>query len=327
MAAASPATKSPEKVVPVRTCEKTGTEIHLCYDTFGDASNPPIVLIMGLNGQMVMWDEDFCQRLADKGFYVLRFDNRDTGNSTKIEKPAPDPLSHALPWWLQWWRTEEPYTLNCMAQDTWALVDKVCGAGSKVSFFGISMGGMIAQCATLLKPERVTSLVSMMSTTGAPDLPEASIWVKLELTKKPKSLSVEDRTEFRLGLMKTVLAKGCPLDEDQVRRNSKITAERSDYIKGFPRHLAAIMRAPNRDVLFRELGPKAPPTLVLHGAKDVLVLPACGRRTAEVVHGAKYVEYADAGHHINPSHFDIIAEDVAGFVLRNGAAPSLAQTA
>ena len=315
--------RTEEKVVHVRKCDKSEVDIHLCYDTFGDASKPPLVLIMGLNGQMVMWDEAVCEALAKAGFYVIRFDNRDTGNSTKVEKAAPDPLSHALPWWLQWWKTPEPYTLNCMAKDLWALVDKVCGATAKVHLFGISMGGMIAQCATLLQPTRVASLVSMMSTTGAPDLPDPSIWTKLELTKKPKSLSVEDRTEFRLGLMRKVLAKDCPLDEEQVRRNSKIVAERSTYIKGFPRHVAAIMRAPNRDPLFRELGDKAPPTLVLHGAKDILVLPACGRRTAEVVHNAKHIEYADAGHHIDSSYLDELVADVAGFSLSNGAAPSL----
>jgi pimeloyl-ACP methyl ester carboxylesterase len=314
--------KTSEQVVLVRKCDKTEVDISICYDTFGKSSNPPLVLIMGLNGQMVMWDESFCGRLADAGFYVIRFDNRDTGNSTKVEKPAPAPLSHALPWWLQWWKTPEPYTLNCMAQDMWALVDKVCGADAKVHLFGISMGGMIAQCATLLRPARVASLISMMSTTGARDLPDPALWVKLELTKKPKSLSVEDRTEFRLNLMRNVLSRDCPLNEERVIANSRIVAERSTYIEGFPRHVAAIMRTPPRDALFRELGNKAPRTLVLHGEKDILVLPACGRRTAEVIHGAKYIEYPDAGHHIDVSQFDNLVRDISTFALAPASATS-----
>jgi pimeloyl-ACP methyl ester carboxylesterase len=293
----------------IRRCDRSENDIDICYDTFGDAAKPPLVLIMGLGGQMVVWADDFCEKLAAH-FHVIRFDNRDVGLSSKIEnKPAPSIVSHALPWWLHWYKTPEPYTLNCMALDVWALVDRVIGAGAKVHLMGVSMGGMIAQCATLLEPSRVLSLISFMSTTNARDLPEPAWWVKFRMMSRPKTQELDDRVAFRLGMIRDVLGYDTEVDLEPHRELSVRIVQRSNYVKGYFRHLAAIQRAMPRDELFRSLGERTPPTLVLHGRKDVLVPLKHGQRTAEVIHGAKLVVFEDMGHVFERRHYDdIIAE-------------------
>ena len=304
----------------VRHCDKTDRDIDIAYETFGSAANPAMVLVMGLNGHMLLWDDYLCEKLA-KHFFVIRFDNRDVGLSTKIEDvPTPSIYSYVLPWYLQWTRTPEPYTLDCMAKDLWALVDRVVGPGAKAHLMGASMGGMISQCAMLLSPERVLSLTSVMSTTGATDLPGPALWVKLAMAGKPKSDELEDRIAFRIDLLQRVLAyKVEGFDYDLVRENSIKIYTRSTYNKGFARQLAAIQRAPSRDEPLKKLGPeRTPKTRVIHGKIDVLVPPEHGKRTADMIHGAKHVEIDNMGHAFVRREIDVFYAEICAL---NGLTP------
>src|SRR5665648_38628 len=146
-----------------------GTGIELVYDTFGDSSEPPLLLIQGLNWQMVMWDEAFCGALAEKGYFVIRFDNRDIGQSTHMDSAGVPNIARLIADIGAGKPVKVPYLLSDMAGDTFGLLDHLGIPSTHVA--GISMGGMIGQTMALQDPARVRSLTSITSTTGAPDLP------------------------------------------------------------------------------------------------------------------------------------------------------------
>src|SRR5579862_8425576 len=143
--------------------------IELCYETFGDPAAEPLILIMGLGAQMVLWDDDFCRQLAARGFYVIRFDNRDIGQSSKLSGGKPLTAFELLKMRLLKIPVQAPYRLSDMAEDTIGLMDTLGIASAHI--VGLSMGGMIAQEIAISFPQRVRSLTSIMSTTGNPKIP------------------------------------------------------------------------------------------------------------------------------------------------------------
>lgn len=315
-AAEEPSTKPPLKCVPhtpqmvvkVRDCPSSQMPIELCYQCFGDPNDglPPVLLICGLNMQLLAWDESFCEALVRAGFYVIRYDNRDMGHSTKIEHrgrvKAPLLL---LPGGAATWLGEKlPYNVEDMAADAWALLDALSIPCAHL--FGISMGGMIAQTAALLAPERTISLTSVMSSTNAPDLPQPQMWVKLWMLRKPpRNCTVDELLEFRVNSLRRLLRSALPPDGDYLKKRYLMSLKRSSYSAGLVRQAATIRRAVGRDAALQKL---LVPALVVHGAQDVVVPAMHGYRTATMLPYARMLVLKSMGHYFHPAFFPTIIE-------------------
>ena len=264
--------------------------LRLCYDTFGDPTAAPLLLIMGLGAQMVLWDDDFCAQLAEHGFYVIRFDNRDIGKSSQLsggKKLTPLELLK-----LRFLKipVAAPYKLSDMAQDTVALMDAL--KIRTAHLVGASMGGMIAQEIAITFPERVRSLTSIMSTTGNPKIPPPTREAAAVLMAPP--VTTKDEYLERFAQTWKVLRVGSfPEDEAKDRSRAERTFERGLNPAGVGRQLRAILASGSRKERLRSV--KAP-TLVIHGTVDPLVRPEGGQDTAASIPGAKLVMIEGMGH-------------------------------
>jgi pimeloyl-ACP methyl ester carboxylesterase len=278
-------------------------DIELCYETFGDASDPALLLVMGLGTQMVAWREEFCERLAARGFHVIRFDNRDIGRSTHLRHVKP-------PTTVQLVRRDPraaTYTLEDMAADTAGLLD--CLGIEAAHVVGVSMGGMIAQTLAGRAPERVLTLTSIMSTTGSRWKGQPAPRVYPFLIAKPPR-SVEDAQERAVKLFRIVGSTGFERDEDDLRRLIARSIERGrGDTAGTARQLAAIIASGDRT---QALGNITAPTLVIHGTSDKLVRPSGGRATAKAIPGARLEIIEGMGHDLPralwPRIIDLISE-------------------
>eukprot|EP00760_Papus_ankaliazontas_P032904 PhM_4_TR6074/c1_g1_i2/m.2707 len=277
----------------VRYCDVAKMDIDLCYETFGSPKNPPILLIMGLNAQMTVWTPEWCDGLVKQGFFVIRFDNRDTGLSSKMDHMGAPSLVELWQPWLN--VCSDRYTLHEMALDAFALLDYL--KVTKAVVCGTSMGGMIAQTMAILKPERVRALVSIMSTTGGPSMPEPSWPIRLRLAlMKPKSTADEDILDYAVKFTKAVLVVGTDFDdEDYIRSRAMLSIRRTKYRAGSGRQIVAIRRAGSREADLRKL---QVPTLVVHGDLDYLVPTECGRRMAAMMPRAQLSIVKGMGHYL-----------------------------
>ncbi len=264
--------------------------IDLCYETFGSRVDPPLVLVMGLAAQMILWDDEFCVRLARERFWVIRFDNRDIGRSTTFPKSgSPNWLSLALTPFTKKF-AKPTYTLRDMANDTLGLMDALGIARAHV--VGASMGGMIAQVLALEHPERLLSLTSIMSTPGDPHLPRAEPHALAALMKPTKT----DRASYVTRYMETwsVLAGPVlPLDPEHTRAQGERGFARGINPSGAARQMKAIVAADDRTAA---LGALRVPTLVIHGSADALVPLAHGRATANAIPGSTFEIVDGMGH-------------------------------
>jgi pimeloyl-ACP methyl ester carboxylesterase len=297
-----------------RFCD-VGGGIRLCYDTFGDPSNPALLLVMGLGTQMVAWHEDFCGRLVDEGFHVIRFDNRDIGRSTHLSD-APTPTLAQL----VMRRPPAAYRLEDMAGDTAGLLD---GLGIQAAHVvGASMGGMIAQTLAATRPERVLSLASIMSTTGGRRVGQPAFRVlPIFLKQAPREREAFiDHTET---LFKTIGSSGIQRDDAELREVAGLMFDRGLDPNGTARQLAAIIASGNRTPALRNI---TAPTVVIHGTADRLVRPSGGRATARAIGGAKLVKVDGMGHDLPRAAWDQIVAAIvenaqrAGFSRRRAAA-------
>jgi pimeloyl-ACP methyl ester carboxylesterase len=258
------------------------------YETFGAPSSPPVLLIMGLGAQMTLWDPTFCAGLADAGFYVIRFDNRDVGLSTWFDD------SDAIP----------AYTLSDMAADAAGLLDAL--AIDSAHIVGASMGGMIAQTFAINYPARTRTLTSIMSTTGATDVgqphPDA-----LQALLAPPPTSRDEAIELGVALWKVIGSPGYPFHEDEIRERTGAAYDRAFHPAGTARQVQAIMAQPDRT---GDLGNLRMPTLVIHGADDPLVVPSGGEATAAAVPGATLKMIPGMGHDLPPALFDELIADL-----------------
>ena len=262
-----------------------GGGITLCYETFGDPSDPTALLIMGLGTQMVAWQDDFCRQLADKGLYVVRFDNRDIGRSTHLQGPPP-----SLVELLRYSGNGARYTLADMAQDAAGLLSELELAPAHV--IGASQGGMIAQTLAARHPTQVRSLVSMMSSTGGrwvgrPALSSYPIFLR----KAPRER--EAFIEHAIRMFAKVGSRGIPQDSDGVRKIAALSFDRELDRTGAGRQLAAIIASGDRTA---ELQRITAPTLVIPGTADTLVSPSGGRASARAIPGAKLMMIEGMGH-------------------------------
>ncbi|MHA1977836.1 MAG: alpha/beta fold hydrolase [Candidatus Hodarchaeales archaeon] len=265
--------------------------LEICYDTFGEETNPPILLIMGLGGQMVAWEEDFCNEIASQDYFVIRFDNRDVGLSTKLDDaPVPDVL--AL---MQGEKIEVPYKLIDMAKDVIGLLDALNIRTTHVC--GASMGGMIAQTLAIEFPERIRSLISIMSSTGNPELPLSTPEASTALLTPPEP-EREARIEQGVSMWRIFDGGVLPFDEEFIRRRLARAYDRSFYPLGAVRQFAAIISSGSR---VKGLKSVNVPSLVIHGNADPLVPIEGGQDTADSIPGAKFVSVDGMGHNISPA--------------------------
>jgi pimeloyl-ACP methyl ester carboxylesterase len=264
--------------------------IDICYEIFGDGNAEPMLLIMGLGAQMVIWDDAFCEKLAKRGFRVIRFDNRDIGQSSKMHGGKRLTPFELLKLRLFRIPVDAPYKLSDMAQDTIALMDTL-GIRS-AHLVGASMGGMIAQEIAITFPERVRSLTSIMSTTGDPRLPGPTREAAALLMAPPPKTK-EEYIERFAKTWKMLRVGSFPEDEALDRGRAERTFSRGLNPAGVGRQLRAILASGSRRQRLR--GVKAP-TLVIHGTVDPLVNPAGGKDTAASIPGAKLMMIEGMGH-------------------------------
>jgi pimeloyl-ACP methyl ester carboxylesterase len=257
--------------------------VTLAYETFGARDRPPILLVMGIGAQMVGWHEDFCQALA-VGHYVVRFDNRDVGESQWLEGD-PDLAACAAGD-----TSSAPYSLEDMADDAIALLDAL-GIGP-AHVVGASMGGMIAQTLAIRHPERVLSLTSIMSTTGEPGIARPT-QAAVEVLLKPPARTREEAMERAVAARRVIGSPGFPRDEQEIRERAGRAYDRGVNPAGFARQLAAIYRSGDRTATLRALDV---PALVVHGEADPLVPVGGGRATAAAIPGAELWTVPGLGH-------------------------------
>jgi pimeloyl-ACP methyl ester carboxylesterase len=280
--------------------------IELAYQEMGDADGEPLLLVMGLATQMLAWDETFCGMLAERGFRVVRFDNRDIGRSTKIES-AGVPRRADL---MLGRRDRAPYLLRDMAADTAGLMDHL-GIES-AHLVGASMGGMIAQTVAIEHPERVRSLVSVMSNTGSrwTGMPSRRAMAVL-LARPPRGR--EAAIERAVKTFRVIGSPGFPFEEQRVRQIAGRSYDRGHGSAGVLRQLHAITASGDRTEALR--GMRAP-TTVIHGNRDPLIRPGGGRATARAIPGARLKIIDGMGHDLPRQLWPVFADEIAATAAR-----------
>ena len=291
------------------TAQANGLE--LWYETIGDPDDTPLLLVSGLGSQGITWDDEFCTALVREGFYVIRFDNRDVGLSTKLDSPHLD-FAAELAKGFSGEPVSAPYVLSDMAADAVGLLDHL-GIDS-AHIVGASMGGMIVQTIAIEHPERVRTMTSIMSTTGERDVglptPEATA-----VLLKPPATSREEYIESYVDTWR-ILAGPVHFTDERFRGRAGTVYDRSYFPLGTGRQLIGIMASGSRADQLREL---RVPTLVIHGVIDPLVVVSGGRRTAELVPGAELVEFDDMGHDVPPALFPQIVAAIVRHTSKVGS--------
>jgi pimeloyl-ACP methyl ester carboxylesterase len=279
--------------------------VKLCYETFGSPESPPLLLVMGLGSQMILWDDEFCELLAARGFWVIRFDNRDVGRST-ILRDAPVPKRWQL-------ATRDPrgaaYSLDEMAHDAVGLLDDLGISAAHV--VGASMGGMIAQLLAVNHPDRLLSLVSIMSTTGNRRVGRPRPRLALRMLR-PARRDREGYIEDHIETYRAIGSKRFEFEEEHKRQRAGRCFDRGVHPAGAARQMAAIVSAPDRT---RSLAGVRVPTTVVHGDADPLVDVSGGRATAKAIPDAELVIIPGMGHDLPrelwPQIIDAITETAA----------------
>ena len=265
-------------------------DLQIAYETFGDPADKPLLLIMGLASQMLIWDERFCDLLAQAGHYVIRFDNRDVGLSTRLPhlgRPNPmratfDAFRHRP--------VSTAYTLDDMADDTLGLMDAL--GIRRGHLFGASMGGMIAQTVAIRYPERVASLTSAMSSTGNPRLPGPT-WAATRILLRRPPREKDAFIDYTVDLWRTIGSPGYPFDEALIRKRSARIYDRGLTGSGAARQLVAIIAHGDRRPGLARL---TLPSLIIHGQDDPLIRVQAGLETASTIPGAELLLLPGVGH-------------------------------
>jgi len=279
-------------------------DIELAYETFGDAGAPPVVLIMGLTMQMIAWPDELCEGLARCGLFVIRFDNRDVGESTHLRNLPPLRLAdivvrHRPP----------PYSISDMAGDVVGLIDGL-GLG-KVHLVGASMGGFIAQTVALEYADRVRTLTLMMTSTGSRRVgqPKPRIYARLlrPTVIADRSAAIAEAIEtFRL-----IGSRGFAFDEQYVREIASRSWDRGYDPAGRRRQLAASASQPNRTAELRRL---TVPTLVIHGLHDPMVAPSGGLAIARAIPDSRFVGFSGMGHDLPRALWPEFIREIAALI-------------
>jgi len=284
-------------------------DVELCYETIGDAERPALLLVMGWAMQMIAWPDAFCQRLAEQGFFVIRYDNRDVGRSSRISAPVPTRWQL-----LRRSRAAASYTLEDMATDAVGLLDHL--GMSRAHVAGVSMGGMIGQRMAVRHPQRVLSLASIMSTTGPRRTGRPHPKVAVATLRRPG----EGRAAYvrwGLGLLEAMRAPGAPIDEAACRDLFGRSYDRGFDPDGPARQMAAIFASGDLTPVLHTV---TAPTVVIHGARDPVVGPAAARATAQAIAGSRLLVIDGMGHALPPEHWPKVIAAIADNAARATAA-------
>jgi pimeloyl-ACP methyl ester carboxylesterase len=291
------------------TIVEVGRGIRLCYEQTGDPADPPIVLIAGLGRQLHSWPDDFVSTLAERGYQVTRFDNRDAGRSTHMASRPPNPVAML--------RGRNEYHLGDMARDTVGLLDAL--GHPDAHLVGISMGGMIAQTVAAHYPGRVRTLTSIMSTTGARRLgrPALSTWRRMLTSRPPRDRS--EAMDRSANIFSHIGSHGFPFDEPAVREYAGIAWDRDSSPGGIVRQLAGIFASGDRTAELRHIDV---PTLVIHGDRDKMVHPTGGAATARAIAGARLETIVGLGHDLPRGAWNRIIDLIADHAASAATTPT-----
>jgi pimeloyl-ACP methyl ester carboxylesterase len=279
--------------------------LSLCYETIGDPNDPPLLLVMGLGAQMISWEDEFCNRLAAKGFHIIRFDNRDCGLSTKFDGVAADPVTALTASMDDQPVPPAPYNLSDMADDAFGLLDHL--GIERAHIVGASMGGMIVQTMAAEHPDRLLSLTSIMSTTGELEFFESSPEAQAALLRVPPTSKQEAMDQARVVWKVTSSKRYFDPDAAAVRTGREY--ERMNYPEGVGRQMCAVFASGHERVdALRTLNV---PTLVIHGRDDTLIMPKGGERTAEIIPGAALLMMSDMGHDLPEPQWPFVLDSIA----------------
>ncbi len=284
--------------------KSNGIEIE--YDTFGSEDAEPLLLIMGLGSQMILWREAFCEALAARGHFVIRFDNRDIGKSTYLEDLGVPDIPTLIGKVFQGEEARAPYALTDMAEDGFGLLSALGIDSAHVC--GVSMGGMVAQTMALERPTRVRSLTSIMSTTGDRDLPPPQPEALAALMQPPVA-TVEGVVERALSIFQAIGSPAYPMPVEEVAARAREQFERGFNPAGMARQFAAILTQQGRREALASL---RLPALVIHGDADALVPIECGRATAPAIPGAATLGREGMGHGLPEPLWPRIIDAIAG---------------
>ena len=286
-----------------------GDDIELCYQTFGDPDDEPLLLVMGLGGPMNWWDSELCVMLAEHGFFVVRYDNRDTGRSSRARGRVTRAMLVRA---FAGRRVKPPYTMSAFARDAIGLMDHLGWDSAHV--VGVSMGGMIAQTLAVTEPARVRSLTSIMSTTGKRTVgwQHPSLFPNLLANRGGRDAYIASSVVVwnRIG------SPGYPKPEDAVRAQAAETWDRGISASGVLRHMLAVVTQPNRSARLHAL---RVPTLVIHGLADKMVHVSGGRATAAAIPGAELLLIDGMGHDMPPQLYETYAGAIRRTADRAGA--------
>jgi pimeloyl-ACP methyl ester carboxylesterase len=279
---------------------EVGNGMRLCYERVGDAAGQPLLLIAGLGQQLHTWPDGFCAALVERGFAVIRFDNRDTGRSTHMSYPPPNPVAM-----FAGRRQPGQYLIGDMAADAVGLLDALGIASAHI--VGASMGGMIAQTVAARHPERVRSLVSIMSNTGARRSGRPAVSTYLRMGARPPKTR-EQAGERAVRFFRHIGSYGFPYDAVWVREAAERAWDRDSDTGGVGRQLAAIVASGDRTA---ELARITAPTVVVHGDRDRMVHPSGGRATAAAIRDARLETIAGMGHDLPAGAWTRLVEIIA----------------
>jgi pimeloyl-ACP methyl ester carboxylesterase len=283
-------------------------DIEIAYETFGRREDPPLLLVMGLATQMIGWPDEFCRMLADRGHFVVRFDNRDIGLSTHLDSAgAPDVMSI-----LGGDVSSVAYGLSDLATDTVGLLDAL--GLDRVHLVGASMGGMIAQLVAVQSPERIRSLTSIMSTTGDPGV-GAPAEAALAVLLAPAATDRDGAVQRAVDTYRVIGSPGFEFDESSLRDRAGLSFDRAYDPAGVARQLAAILTTHDRT---RDLKTISVPTLVIHGSDDALVNVSGGHATAAAIPGAELLVVEGMGHDLPRAVWPQIVDRITALTERAG---------
>lgn len=281
--------------------------IDICYETFGSPDDPPVLLIMGLGGPMNWWSIEFCERLAARDFFVIRYDNRDTGRSTKLRQHKVTKRDIVL---TALGRGSAPYSIGDLTVDAVGLLDHL--ALERVHVVGVSMGGMIGQTLAIDHPERVLSLTSIMSTTGRRTV--GRFHPKLIPMMLGSAGSTRDSyAERAIRSAQAIASPAFPPDREAALARAHETYDRGWSASGVARHLLAAITQPDRTKQLSEIDV---PVTVLHGTNDPMVHRSGGRATARAIRGAEHIEIEGMGHDLPVQLYDTFIDAIAKTAAR-----------
>ena len=297
-----------DRVFPDEKVATLPDGVEICYETFGDPGARPLLLVMGLSGPMTWWPLDLCRRLADAGFFVIRYDNRDTGRSTRFKDKRVTRADLVKAFAGR--RIEVPYSLRDMTADGFGLLDHLGIERAHVA--GVSMGGMIAQTMALEHPERVLSLTSISSTTGNRRVGWQDPKLLPALLRRA-GRGPDEYVQGSVDFWRRIASPGFPDGEDEARERAEMTWERGVTFSGVMRQMVAVITQRDRT---KSLAEVRVPTSVVHGLSDRMVHVSGGRATAKAISGAELTLVPGMGHDLPKELFPMFVDAISRAAAR-----------